>query len=114
MKFKALTVFAVLILTSCSSADIEKAVRDGAESAKVFAVRTTAESLGQELQREAVERGLPVSDPVLIGEVLKRFPGVTITAIRDGKTTVTLLEAQACLTLPTSGLKSSAVAGPCA
>ena len=114
MKFKALAVVAVLLLSACSSVDIEKAVRDGAESAKVFAVRTTAESLGQELQREAVERGLPVSDPTLISEVLKRFPGVTLTVIRDGKATVTLLEAQACLTLPTPELKSSAVAGPCA
>jgi hypothetical protein len=104
---------AAVTLSACSSASIQKAVEDGAESAKSFAVRTAAESLGLEIKREAAARGVPVSDTAVIDEVLKRFPGVTVSAVQNGRATVTLLEAQACLTLPTGELDPSVVPGPC-
>jgi uncharacterized lipoprotein len=114
MRNYALAALAVVTLSACSSATIEKAVKDGADSAKSFAVRTTAESLGLELQREAASRGLPATDPTILDEVLKRFPGVTVSTVQNGKVTVTLLEKQACLTLATADAPSSATSGPCA
>ena len=113
MKTYALALIAAISLSACSTAAIEKAVEDGANSAKALAVRTTAESLGLEIQRLAVERGVPVSDPAVASEVLKRFPGVTVSDVQDGKMTVTLLDAQACLTLPTPDAEATATDGPC-
>jgi hypothetical protein len=115
------SLLATLALAGCSRAELDTALQKGEKFVAERAAVTAAETLRVTLIEKAEAAGVSPEDVAFILKVSSSLPGVQLAIADadgngiddDGRVTVSVMGAAACLQLPNLSQKGAASAGAC-